>query len=165
MENVQPWQLLTALGVVLFIGAMLLIWGDRPGLAAAIRRRFAERVTSSDEGTPTDRYEREIASFAPATTTPQPDNNPIAITATERNALLFAGRADALATLVHAKKVGETEGIKIVFGVGPSSSNKTYQAAREMLKARLERLEPKRDLTPEQEAMRASLGLPNRKNA
>jgi len=45
MENVQPWQLLTAIGVVLFLGTVLLVWGDRPGLAAAIRRRFEPKDT------------------------------------------------------------------------------------------------------------------------
>lgn len=85
---------------------------------------------------------------------------PVAIDNNERNALLLAGRADALAALVHAGKVGETEGIKIVFGASPSSTNKTYQTARELLKARLARLAPEKyKLTPEQEALRARLGL------
>lgn len=88
-----------------------------------------------------DRYAREIAEFRPATTTPQPESNAIAITETERNALLLRGKADALAALVHAKKVTETEGIKLVFGVGPSGGSKTYQVARMLLKARLAELE------------------------
>ena len=56
-----------------------------------------------------------------------------------------------------------TEGIKIVFGVGPSSTNKTYQTARELLKARLARMEPEKyKMTPEQEAFRKEIGLSNR---
>lgn len=125
-----------------------------------------EYLTSS-RGGGEDLEEAAIEPETPATTTPQNDNNGIAITATETNALLFAERANVLAAMVQAGKVGETEGIKIVFGVGPSSSNKTYQAAREMLKARLARMQPEKYplLTPEQEAARKALGLNNGKNA
>lgn len=102
----------------------------------------------------------------PATKMKQEDNNGIVMDTTEYNALLFAAKADALAAMVHAGKVGETEGIKIVFGVGPSSTNKTYQTAREMLKARLARLAPEKfPLTAEQQAVREGLGLSNRQNA
>ena len=100
----------------------------------------------------------------PATTMPRNDNDGTTMDTTEYNALLFAAKADALAAMVHAGKVGETEGIKIVFGVGPSSTNKTYQAAREMLKARLARLAPdKFRLTAEQKAVRDGLGLPSKR--
>lgn len=44
--DIQPWQLLTGIGVVLFVLAMLLIWGERPELAAAIRRWFEPRPMS-----------------------------------------------------------------------------------------------------------------------
>jgi hypothetical protein len=107
----------------------------------------------------------ETAPDPPATTTPRNDGNGTAISTTEYNALLFAAKADALAAMVHAGKVGETEGIKIVFGVGPSSTNKTYQTAREMLKARLARLAPdKFKLSTEQKALRDELGLSNGRN-
>jgi hypothetical protein len=99
----------------------------------------------------------------PQTTTATMEPQGIAIDDNERNALLFAGKSDALAAMVHAGKIGETEGIKIVYGVGPSSTNKTYQAAREMLKARLARLQPEKfRLSPEQEAAREALGLHSR---
>lgn len=80
----------------------------------------------------------------PGSATPETERNGIAIDNNERNALLFAGRAEALAAMVHAGKVGETEGIKIVYGCAPSSTGKTYLAARELLKARLARLAPEK---------------------
>lgn len=52
MENIQPGQVLTALGVVLFLCAMLLIWGDRPELAAWIRRLFEARSMPDAEPLP-----------------------------------------------------------------------------------------------------------------
>ncbi len=74
-----------------------------------------------------------------ATTTKTNRNNVIAITQNDpvpdSNALLLHARADALAALVVAGKVGETEGIKLVFGVSPSSSNRAYLDARAALKA------------------------------
>ncbi len=74
-----------------------------------------------------------------ATTTMQKPATVIAITQNDpvpdSNALLLHARADALAALVLAGKVGETEGIKLVFGASPSSSNRTYLDARAALKA------------------------------
>ncbi len=70
-----------------------------------------------------------------ATTTTLKPATVIAITQNEPNALLLHARADALAALVVAGKVGETEGIKLVFGASPSSSNRTYLDARTALKA------------------------------
>lgn len=103
----------------------------------------------------------------PATTMFATPAKVIAIDNNERNALLFAAKADALAAMVHAGKVKETEGIKIVYGVSASSSNKTYLLAREMLHARLARLAPEKydRLTSEQEALRVQLGLHNTKKA
>jgi hypothetical protein len=50
-----------------------------------------------------------------------------------------------------------------VFGVSPSSTNKTYQAARAMLKARLARLESQKFRTdPKRDEWRAEMGLPTR---
>ncbi len=76
-----------------------------------------------------------------ATTKQRAALKPVAITQTSdaapSNALLLQARADALAALVVAKKVGETEGLKLVFGVAPSSSSRTYQDARAALKAAL----------------------------
>ena len=124
-------------------------------------RYLADRPIMSHPVGASDRTQpHENPAESTATTIPQDGNNSIAVSETERNALLFAGKAEALAAIVHAGKIGETEGIKIVFGVGPSSTNKTYQAAREMLKARLARLQsPGRTLTPEQRAARKELGL------
>lgn len=41
MENLQPHQILVPLAIALVLGILVLVWGDRPGLAAALRARFA----------------------------------------------------------------------------------------------------------------------------
>lgn len=99
----------------------------------------------------------------PATTTTTPANV-IATPATDNNALLLRAKAEALAALVLAGKVGETEGIKLVYGVGPSSSNPRYLEAREALKAAMVKQAPDpppkfRPLTPEQQKFREEMGL------
>lgn len=40
MENLQPHQILVPLAFAIFIGIMVLVWGDRPGLAEAVRGLF-----------------------------------------------------------------------------------------------------------------------------
>jgi hypothetical protein len=80
-----------------------------------------------------------------ATTTDPQNNNGIATPNPpqgEGNELLLRGRAEALAAMVKAEKIGETEGLKIVFKVSPSSTNPRYQVARSLLKEELARLEP-----------------------
>ena len=52
MENLQPHQILVPLAIALVLGVLVLVWGDRPGLAAALRARFAP----SDDET----YEDEL---------------------------------------------------------------------------------------------------------
>jgi hypothetical protein len=98
------------------------------------------------------------APILPATTTTATSNNGIAITQNDSNGLLLTAKAEALAALVKAGKVGETEGIKLVFGVSPSSSNPRYQAARAALKAELAKNNYP-PLRPEQQALRQHLGL------
>jgi hypothetical protein len=117
-------------------------------------------ITSSGAAGYDEPQSNQEPAFSPATTTQQNSNNGIAITATERNALLLQAKAEALATMVKAQKVGETDGIKIVFGVSPSSSNPRYIAARSALKDELAKLDPpKYRMTPEQEKAREALGL------
>lgn len=41
MENLQPHQVLVPLTIAIVLGLLVLIWGDRPGLAAALRGMFA----------------------------------------------------------------------------------------------------------------------------
>lgn len=90
----------------------------------------------------------------------QNNNNAIATPATDDNALLFQQRAADLALAVRAKKIGETAGIKLYFGVSPSSTNPRYIAARAALKVELAKLDPpKYRRTPEVEAAREALGL------
>lgn len=153
--------ILVALAVAVF-----LMGGAPQAIGRAFMRRYYPHgFMSRTDVSVMDESGAEVDDESLTTTTLQNDNNSIAITTTEHNALLFAAKADALAALVHAGKVGETEGIKLVFGVGPSSSNKTYQAARELLKARLARLQPEKfKLTPEQEQFRERLGLSNHSN-
>ena len=52
MENLQPHQILVPLAIALVLGILVLVWGDRPGLAAALRARFAPSVD--------DTYEDEV---------------------------------------------------------------------------------------------------------
>lgn len=89
----------------------------------------------------------------------QNNNNVIATPATDSNALLLQNTARNLAIAVKAGKMTETEGIKLFFGVSPSSSNPRYLAARAALKAELEKLDPPkyRGLSSEQEALRQQL--------
>lgn len=98
-------------------------------------------------------YERPTSPGLPAlATTSQNSNNPIATPAIDSNDLLLRNEAATLAKLVKAGKVGETEGIKLVYGVAPSSSNPRYLRARAMLKEELAKLEPgaKYNRTPEE---------------
>src|SRR5260221_12459979 len=78
--------------------------------------------------------------YSPATTTPATSNNALQSVALSSNDLLL-GPARALATMAGAGKVGQTEGIKLVFGVSPSPTNPRYIAARAALKNELPRLE------------------------
>lgn len=99
---------------------------------------------------------------APATTTPAISNNRVAITQLDSN-LLLQEDARVLAIMVKAGKVGETEGIRLVFSCAPSSSNPKYIAARSALKAELEKLtNPYPQRTPEQRQLREQLGLEKR---
>ena len=86
MENVQPHQILVPLAIALVLGVLVLVWGDRPGLAAALRARFAP---SDDDDTPEEaldgppppaRFEvKHFASYVAATPSvpaqPQNDGN------------------------------------------------------------------------------------------
>lgn len=102
----------------------------------------------------------DAAAEPPATTTAQPATSALQSPAIDRNGLLLEGQARALATMVKAGKIGETEGIKIVFGISPSSTNARYLAARAALKAELDRLSSSYPpLTPEQRRAREALGL------
>lgn len=78
------------------------------------------------------------------------DEKLIATLQNEHNRLLLIAKAQSLAALIHAKKIGQTDGIKLVFGVSPSSSNKVYIAAREAVQAELARLASLDTETPEQ---------------
>lgn len=67
----------------------------------------------------------------------------VATAQNDRNELLLRNKAEALAAMVKAGIVGETKGIKIVYGCGPSSDPASlYQRARMMLKEELQRLDP-----------------------
>lgn len=106
----------------------------------------------------------ENTDVAQPATNPQHNNNRIATPATDSNALLFQQRAADLALVVKAGKMGETEGIKLFFGVSPSSSNPRYLAARAALKDELAKLDPPKypQMTPEQQQLREQLQLTKR---
>ena len=175
MNDMPPeaQALMFGLGAATVIAIVLLVFGERPKLAAAVRawiggaRVVPVRAVMSNGDAADNVFAPEEAAESPAQPIAQDENNGIADSTTERNALLFMARADVLAQFVAAGKIGETDGIRIVFGVGPSSTNKTYLAARELLRARLARLQapqpgtPK-PLTAEQHATRAALGLLNK---
>ncbi len=118
------------------------------------------RIMSSDNESDADEKSNQESIISPATTTLQNNNNGIATPTTDSNELLLQAKAQALAAMVKAKKIGETDGIKLVFGVAASSSNPRYIAARAALKAELERLDNHfPNQTPEQKANRQELGL------
>jgi hypothetical protein len=104
-------------------------------------RRWLTRYIMSHDETLRRREQRLHADETAATTTQQNADNGVATPQNDSNALLRA-KAEALAAMVKAGKIGETEGIRIVFGVAPSSSNPRYLAARAALKSELERLSP-----------------------
>lgn len=107
-------------------------------------------VTSSADDDEGD----DLAVAANGATTTTSTATPIATGQNASNDLLLATKAETLAALVLAGKVTETDGIKIVYGVGPSSSNPRYLAARAALKAALERAQsgPQYQRTPEEAA-------------
>lgn len=137
--------------LALFIGAQLIY--HYVDVLAIVRRYVVINLVDVEP------QRNEDPEFPPATTTPQPATTALQSDATNSNELLL-GQARALAAMVKANKIGETEGIKIVFGVSPSSTNPRYQAARAALKAELERLnDPYPYMTPEQKRAREALGL------
>lgn len=138
---------------------------EQGGFMALFVRSLDKDYGKSVQGDPSDR-----ALVAPFATTQQHSNNAIAKPQNDSNVVLLGaiktkdeGKAEALAALVHAKKIGETEGIELVFKVRPSSTNPRYQNARALLKAELEKLQQPEYplLTPEQHATRKELALEN----
>lgn len=175
MENVQPYQILVPIGMALLLGIVILIWGDRPELAAAIRARFAERV-ADDMSTP-DAGAAPAAAVAPApaTTTTQagqriamrnnadnaalPDN--VALPEDARAIVRFHAQVEAVIAVVETGKIGQTEAIERIFRCSRSSKPESvYAQARDAVVARRQRAAAFRPLDPEQRALREELGLP-----
>lgn len=127
--------ILFSIGVPQTIAARIL-----PGIRAALSVDYYHNMSSVGAGDLSAESSQNTENQQ-ATTTLQTDNNVIAITQNERNDLLLLGRAQALATMVAAKKVTETDGILIVFGVKPSSTSKKYQDARTALRDELAKLQ------------------------
>ncbi len=88
-----------------------------------------------------DGEEPEDISLAANNATTQQPATTLCSAGYDHNELLLRGQAIALAAMVKAGKTGETEGIKTVFHVSPSSSNPRYLAARAALKAELAKLD------------------------
>lgn len=107
-----------------------------------------------------EEVEEEELEIAPPATTLQNNNNGVAMPATDNNDLLLA---EKLAIMVREGKIGETAGIKLFFGVSPSSTSPRYIAARAALKAAQAKLNnPYPRMTPEQQRVRDVLGLGKR---
>jgi len=122
----------------------------------ALRDHF---IMSNDE--PPGEGDLPVAETAATTATER--NNAIATPQNDSNELLLRAKADALAAMIAAGKVTQTEGIKIVFGVSPSSSSPHYQQCRNLVRSRLDGTPASsalRPLTPAQAARRRELGLP-----
>lgn len=142
--------------IFLIVGLTILGFGS---VVLGVAVRAWDRLMSRAGAEDADQNSNEDRAFSPATTTPATSNNALQSNATYSNGLLD-GQARALAAMVQAGKVGETDGIKIVFGVSPSSTNARYQAARAALKAELERLTNHYpNMTPEQKQAREALGI------
>jgi hypothetical protein len=139
---------------VLGIGALWLL----RVLLYALADRYGWQIGTADY----DEYDDEsddapvvVPPIATTTTTPATSNNRIATPQNTSNELLLRAKAETLAAMIHAGKVTQTEGIKLVFGIGPSSTNPRYQAARDATVAAVQRLKAAEtttypELTPEQ---------------
>jgi hypothetical protein len=153
MPNDMPSGLtIFAIGFCLMLAFVLLLWAINvlPGkIMSSVRgRRTQDRSVAVDNSL--------------ATTSQQNNNNGIATSQPDDNVLLQVRAAD-LAKMVHAGKIGETEGIRLIFGCAPSSSNPKYITARAALKVELDKLvNPYPHRTTEQEQLRRELGLSKR---
>lgn len=143
------------------ISIFLTLPSEEDGITPWERLRVRYFVTSSQQ--PEDEAEIDVAnSNATTATTPR---NVIAMAQNDSNELLhrneLASKAEALAAIVAAGKVSQTEGIKLVFGVSASGSNPRYQEARQALHIALQRLQPAKyaPLTDEQRELREHLDL------
>lgn len=127
-------------------------WQEGIEQARATRNMSSQRMYVEDDQ---PLYDDEL----PATTTPQNKQQSVATPQNDSNALLRE-QARVLALMVRTGKIGETDGIRLVFGCVPSSSNPKYLAARDALKTELKILDnsyPQR--THEQDVARKELGL------
>ena len=141
----EQWAWALAAGVVCVVG--WLIWDRREWFAPYLERYIDFRLPTADY----DEWDEGESDDAPVVVPPIADSNNnnngataanvIAMPQNGRNALLQDGKVAALTRMVVAKKVTQTEGIELVFGVKASGSNATYREIRDALKAELERLE------------------------
>ncbi len=134
------------------------VWIAMPPRAQDRWTRYTDKYVMSRAETMT---QADRAGSAAGATTGATVQQPIAIAQNESNESLLVARMDALAALVIAGKIGETEGIKLIEGVSPSSKNKHYLAARDALHAAMRRRQPAKypPLNNKQKAFRKSMGL------
>lgn len=141
--NAAARDALTHLLVALTIVSVLWLLYQKAGMPKIDIRKYwtwKPREVSRDTPQPAADY---VTPSAPAAApklpaqqhcaTPETRNNGVAMGETERNLLLRRGQAKALAKLIEAGKVSETEGLKIVYGVSPGSSQ-AYRDVRALLK-------------------------------
>lgn len=150
----EPLQIIF-IAIVLCILALGILEGLRRLPWLFWDRLPVDDVDDYDEWDDKGEGEREVVvpPIAATTTTPATSNNRIAMPQNGSNELLLRAKAESLAAMIHAGKIGQTEGIKLIFGVGPSSTNPRYQAARDATVAALQRLKADAtyaELTPEQ---------------
>ena len=72
MENITPEQIGVPLVMAIIIAVFVLVWGDRPELAAAVRAWFAPRPTDDEDDEPVEQPRQpppparfEVKHFAP----------------------------------------------------------------------------------------------------
>lgn len=126
------------IAAVLIVGVIAFFMSPLPGIILAYLRAIVGRyVTTAAHISPPAPAPQvgPAAGVSPRNETPETAETRVATGEIERNTLLRA-KAEALAALVAAGKVGETDGLRLVFGVSPGSSA-AYREAQAALKAAL----------------------------
>jgi hypothetical protein len=127
------------------------------------RQASAPRVSSVPRRTMSSAEADEVIESAFVEAVASPAKEAAKPIATPQNGNNDAVVIAALARLVAAGKLGQTDAIKIGIGVTPSSTSTRYATIRDGLRAEVERLKgkdkPQFQLTPEQVAWRRAVGL------
>lgn len=160
------WHLWEVLAIIASAVALAVLWAfieAMPEMCKAFLERYF--ITSSIDDTILDAPALEESAQTRVATTLATDNNAVAMQQQHDNALLLQGAAQALAKVVKAGLIGETAGIKLVFGLTPSSTSTRYQTVRNALQSELALLNEPRfnPISPAQQSTRTQLGLAKRR--